>query len=56
MLRREFGIGAYEAEEEVFGWEREMLISRHVEILSGKGSSGDSSGDLSAVPDELRGV
>jgi len=53
VLRREFRIGAYEAEEVIFGWEREMLIRLYAEILGGEGSSDIASGDLSSVPDEL---
>jgi hypothetical protein len=55
VLRREFGISALEAENVMPAWEREMLLRLHMESME-EGSSDTSSGDLSAVPDELRGL
>jgi hypothetical protein len=55
VLRRHFGISAYEAEHEMPAWEREMLLRLFMVERGGSEGSSEVSGDpFSAVPDKLR--
>lgn len=57
LLRRHFGISAYEAEHVLPSWERSMLIERfiaeHAEGDAGERGAAPSGAPLSRVPEDF---